>query len=82
MIRDAVKEHTGREPPEMLPEPATFVPKSVELQPVPFIEILPFLHNLGDGIPAKYPEPMEHYGIGYADVLQCTCTFPLIHVFC
>ena len=64
MIRDALKEHTGQEPPEMLPEPAVKAYGPVQFTAAsPLISTLPYLH-LGDGIPTKHPEPMEQYDIG------------------
>ena len=65
MIREAVQKHTGVEPPEMLPEPVGKAYGKVEFQlAAPLIATLPYVPGLGDGIPTKHPEPMEHYDIG------------------
>ena len=64
MIRDAVKAHTGVEPPDSPPPPTIKAYGQVDLkQSVPLLEALPQLWP-GDGIISKRPLPMEEYGQG------------------
>lgn len=66
MIRDAVKQHTGQEPPESPAAPAIKAYGEVTLeQSVPLLDTLESLWP-GDGISSRFPLPMEEYGQGYA----------------
>jgi len=64
MIREAVKRHTGSEPPASPPPPTIKAYGQVDLQQsVPLLEALPQLWP-GDGIISRRPLPMEEYGQG------------------
>ena len=64
MIRDAVKQHTGAEPPDSPPPPNIKAYGQVDLkQSVPLLDALPQLWP-GDGIASRWPLPMEEYGQG------------------
>ncbi|KAL3131686.1 hypothetical protein ABBQ38_007978 [Trebouxia sp. C0009 RCD-2024] len=64
MIQDAVKAHTGVDPPDSPPPPTIKAYGQVDLkQSVPLLEALPQLWP-GDGIISRRPLPMEEYGQG------------------
>ena len=63
-IRDAIKEHTGEDPPKPPPPPKIEAYGSVDLyESGSLASQLPYLYS-GEGIYSELPLNMEEYGLG------------------